>query len=198
LNTLADLVENRDDITGGHVQRTQRWLDILAAALQDFGLYHEETSDWDMKLVSQSSQLHDVGKIAIRDSILKKPGKLTPEEFEEMKRHSALGARIIEKIEANTSESDFLNHSKIFALTHHEKWDGSGYPDGLRGEEIPLQGRLMAIADVYDALISERPYKKAFSHEEASGIIIEGRGTHFDPVLIDVFQEVKDQFRQSF
>jgi putative two-component system response regulator len=197
LNTLADLVESRDDVTGGHVQRTQRWLDILVGALQDFGLYREETADWDMKLVSQSSQLHDVGKIAISDGILRKPGKLTPDEFEKMKRHSLFGARIIEKISARASESDFLKHSKIFAMTHHEKWDGSGYPDGLRGEEIPLQGRLMAIADVYDALISDRPYKKAISHEEAARIIIEGRGTHFDPVLIDVFQEVKDQFRPS-
>jgi putative two-component system response regulator len=194
LNTLADLVESRDNITGGHILRTQKWLEILLSALQDYGVYHEETADWDMRLVLQSSQLHDVGKIAIRDSILMKPGKLTAEEFEEMKRHAAFGAKIIEKIGTNTSERDFLNHSRIFARTHHEKWDGSGYPDGLRGEEIPLQGRLMAIADVYDALISDRPYKKAFSREDASRVIIEGRGIHFDPVLTDIFGEVKDQF----
>jgi putative two-component system response regulator len=197
LSTLANLVESRDDITGGHVQRTRRQLGILAAALQDFGLYREETAGWDIELFLQSSQLHDVGKISIRDSILLKPGRLTPEEFEEMKRHSIFGVRIIESIGANTSESDFLMHSKIFARAHHEKWDGTGYPDGLRGEEIPLQGRLMAIADVYDALISDRPYKKAFSHDEASRIIINGSGTHFDPVLIDVFKEVKNQFRSE-
>jgi putative two-component system response regulator len=197
LSTMADLVESRDDITGGHVQRTKRQLGILAAALQDFGLYREDTAGWDIDLLLQSSQLHDVGKISIRDSILMKPGKLTPEEFEEMKRHTVFGEKIIEKIGTNTSESDFLKHSKIFAGTHHEKWDGTGYPDGLRGEGIPLQGRLMAIADVYDALTSDRPYKKAFSHDEASQIIIDGSGTHFDPVLIDVFKEVKDQFRSG-
>ncbi|MDR1021255.1 MAG: response regulator, partial [Synergistaceae bacterium] len=130
LNTLADLVECRDDITGGHILRTQKWLEILLTALQDCGVYHEETADWDMRLVLQSSQLHDVGKISIRDSILMKPGKLTPEEFEEMKLHSAFGAKIIEKIATNTSEKDFLTHSRIFARTHHEKWDGTGYPDG--------------------------------------------------------------------
>ncbi|MDR1134395.1 MAG: response regulator [Synergistaceae bacterium] len=195
LSTLADLVESRDDITGGHVQRTKRQLGILVAALQDFGLYREDTASWDIDLLLQSSQLHDVGKISIRDSILLKPGKLTPEEFEEMKRHSALGVKIIEKIGTSTSERAFLEHSKIFARSHHEKWDGTGYPDGLRGEGIPLQGRLMAIADVYDALVSDRPYKKAFSHDEASHIIIDGSGTHFDPVLIDVFKEVENQFR---
>jgi putative two-component system response regulator len=194
LNTLADLVESRDDITGGHIMRTQKWLGILVAALQDYGIYHEDTADWDMNLVLQSSQLHDVGKISIRDSILMKPGRLTPEEFDEMKRHAVFGARIIEKIGTSTSEKDFLKHAMIFARTHHEKWDGSGYPDGLRKEGIPLQGRLMAIADVYDALISDRPYKKAFSHEDAVRIIIEGKGTHFDPVLTDVFSEVRKQF----
>ena len=113
-----------------------------------------------------------------------------------MKYHSMFGVKIIEKIGTNTSERDFLEHSKIFARAHHEKWDGTGYPDGLRGEDIPLQGRLMAIADVYDALTSYRPYKKAFSHDEASKIIIDGSGTHFDPVLIDVFKEVKDQSKE--
>jgi putative two-component system response regulator len=199
LSALADLVENRDDITGGHVQRTKRHLGVMVAAIQDFGLYGEDTAGWDAGLLLQSSQLHDVGKISIRDSILMKPGKLTPEEFDEMKRHPVIGEqiveRIIDKIGSNTSKSDFLRHSKIFARTHHERWDGTGYPDGLRGEGIPLQGRLMAIADVYDALISDRPYKKAFSHDEASRIIIEGSGTHFDPVLIGVFKEVKNQFR---
>ncbi|MDR1472145.1 MAG: response regulator [Synergistaceae bacterium] len=197
LNTLAEVVESRDEITGGHVQRTNKWLRIMLEGLQDFGLYSEEISDWDVNLMLQSSQLHDVGKISISDSILKKPGKLTSEEFEEMKRHSVFGAKIIDKIGENMSNNDFLTHSRIFALTHHEKWDGSGYPYNLRGEEIPLQGRIMAIADVYDALISDRPYKKAFSHEQASQIIMEGRGTHFDPVLVDVFEQVENKFREN-
>jgi putative two-component system response regulator len=194
LKTVADLVESRDDITGGHVERTQRWLKVLIGGLQELGLYREQTQDWDIELMLQSSQLHDVGKIAIADSILNKPGRLTPEEFEEIKKHSAIGIQIIERIEANTSESDFLKYAKIFAGTHQEKWDGTGYPMGLAGEDIPLQGRLLAIADVYDALISDRPYKKAFTHEEAVRIILEGKGTHFDPVLVDVFEQVADQF----
>ncbi|MDR1611302.1 MAG: response regulator [Planctomycetota bacterium] len=197
LSTVADLVENRDDITGGHVQRTKRQVGILMAALQDFGLYREETVNWDIDLLVQSSQLHDVGKISIRDNILMKPGKLTPDEFEAIKRHTVIGANIIDKIGASVSESDFLRHSRAFAIAHHEKWDGTGYPEGLRGEDIPLQGRLLAIADVYDALISDRPYKKAFSHDEAVSIIIDGSGTHFDPVLINVFKEMKNQFRSG-
>jgi putative two-component system response regulator len=128
-----------------------------------------------------------VGKIAISDLILQKPGRLTPEEFEEMKKHAAFGVQIIEKIEASTSACDFLKYAKIFAGTHHEKWDGTGYPNGLKGEEIPLPGRIMALTDVYDALTSDRPYKEAFTHEDAVKIILEGRGSHFDPALTDAF-----------
>jgi putative two-component system response regulator len=187
LKTVADLVERRDDVTGGHIERTQRGVKILIDALRDGSPYQEEVSAWNEELLLQSSQLHDVGKIAISDNILNKPGRLTPEEFEEMKKHTTFGIQVIEKIEAAAEESDFLSFAKVFAGTHHETWDGTGYPAGLRGNAIPLPGRLMAIADVYDALTSERPYKKAFSHEEAVNIIVEGRGTHFDPLLIDVF-----------
>ncbi|MDR1205369.1 MAG: response regulator [Peptococcaceae bacterium] len=195
LQTVANLVESRDDITGGHVERTQRGLSILVNALADLGLHREQMEAWDIDLLLQSSQLHDVGKISISDNILNKPGKLTAEEFGEMKKHTVFGVKIIEKMETSTSESDFLKYAKVFAGTHHEKWDGSGYPSGLSGEDIPLQGRLMAIADVYDALVFERPYKKAFTHEKAVEIILGDRGTHFDPVLADVFQYVSDQFR---
>ncbi|MDR3076097.1 MAG: HD domain-containing protein, partial [Synergistaceae bacterium] len=174
----------------------QQWIEILVTALKESGIYRETISEWDIRLLMTSSQLHDAGKISISDSILLKPGKLTPEEFEIMKTHVMFGVRIIEKICASTSEHSFLEHARIFAGAHHEKWDGSGYPNGLRGEEIPLQGRLMAIADVYDALISSRPYKKAFPHEEAVRIITEGRGTHFDPVLVDIFRQVEDKFRR--
>jgi putative two-component system response regulator len=195
LKTVADLVESRDDITGGHVERTGHGLSVMVSALDDLGLYRDRMEDWDIPLLLQSSQLHDVGKISISDRILNKPGKLTPEEFDEMKRHTTFGVKIIEKIEAITSENDFLRHAKIFAGAHHEKWDGTGYPCGIAGEDIPLQGRLMAIADVYDALVSERPYKKAFSHDEAVNIILEGKGTHFDPVLVDVFEQSADWFQ---
>jgi len=142
-----------------------------------------------------SAQLHDVGKIAIDDSILRKPCKLTDEEFEKMKKHTILGGEIIKKIQSKTGENDFLNYASIFSVYHHEKWDGSGYPYGICGKNIPLQARIMAIIDVYDALISERPYKKPFSHEEAIKIINEGSGTHFDPVLIDVFMSVSNQLK---
>jgi response regulator RpfG family c-di-GMP phosphodiesterase len=131
------------------------------------------------------------GNLQKSDRILQKPGRLNPEEFEEMKKHTTIGVQIIERIEA--SASDFLKYAKIFAGTHHEKWDGAGYPSGLAGEAIPLQGRIMALTNVYDALVSERPYKKAFSHAEAVKIIQEGRGTQFDPALTDVFIKVMEQ-----
>jgi putative two-component system response regulator len=195
LKTIAELVECRDDITGGHIERTQRGIKILLEELEKSGVYRDETEGWDMNLLLQSCQLHDVGKISIDDRILKKPGRLSDEEFEEMKKHASFGEQIIEKIEALAKESDFLNYAKIFAASHHEKWDGTGYPRGLKENEIPLLGRIMAIADVYDALVSERPYKKAFSHDEAVRIIVEGSGTQFDSALIQVFINAAEQFR---
>jgi putative two-component system response regulator len=138
--------------------------------------------------------LHDVGKIAITDLILNKPGKLTDEEFEIMKTHVTIGVDAIKKIIGNTKEHEFLRYALIIAGTHHEKWNGTGYPKGLKGTDIPLEGRLMAIVDVYDALISERPYKKAFTHEQANKIIEEGAGTHFDPILVEVFCGVEAEF----
>jgi putative two-component system response regulator len=197
LKTVANMAESRDNIAGGRVRHAQHGLKVLIEGLEDLGLYREQMRGWDKDLILQSSQLHDVGKIAIADSILSKPGRLTAEEFEEIKKHAALGVGIIERIESETSDSDFLKYAKIFAGTHQEKWDGSGYPRGLAGEDIPLPGRLMAIADVYDALVSDRPYKKALSHEEAVRIILDGKGTHFDPVLVDVFGQVADQFARS-
>ena len=197
LKTMAELVECRDVITGGHIERTQKHLRILLEALQERGMYREETNPWNLELVWQSAQLHDVGKIAIKDSILKKPSKLTDEEFEEVKSHPVFGARVIEKIEESTTDKTFLEYAKVFALTHHEKWDGSGYPNGLKGEKIPLLGRIMAIVDVYDALVSERPYKKAFLHDEAIKIIVDGSGTHFDPDLVEMFLEVSHEINKS-
>jgi len=194
LKTMAELVEYRDDITGGHIERTQRYLSIMLNAMSKQSIYEKEVSSWNIKLVLQSAQLHDVGKIAISDSILQKPGKLTSEEFEQIKSHVTFGEKVIEKIKESTTEQAFLDYAKIFAASHHEKWDGSGYPYGLKGDGIPLLGRIMAIADVYDALVSERPYKEAYSHNEAVKIILEGRGKHFDPVLIDLFSTVSDEF----
>jgi putative two-component system response regulator len=200
LKTVADLVEHRDEITGGHVERTRNYVEILMRVLEQEKIYEDEIKSWDREFFLQSTLLHDLGKIAIKDSILLKPGKLTPEEYEEMKKHTVFGVKIIDDIIAemdkNATESSFLAHAKIFAGTHHEKWDGTGYPYGLAGTGIPLQGRLMAIADVYDALIAERPYKKPLSHEEAVRIIAEGKGTHFDPTLVELFLLVSDEFRK--
>lgn len=197
LKTMSDLVEFRDYNTGEHIERTQYGVSLLLDEIKRNGLFKETVNDWDSYLILQSAELHDVGKIAISDHILKKPGPLTNDEFEEMKKHTVFGLKIVERIEKEADESELLSHAKIFALTHHEKWDGTGYPNGLKGEEIPLQGRIMAIADVYDALVSERPYKKAFSHEEAVKIILEGKGTQFDPVLIDLFINICNKYKSE-
>ncbi|MDR0453772.1 MAG: response regulator [Deferribacteraceae bacterium] len=194
LKAMAELVECRDDVTGKHIERTQSYLGVLIKALQKYDVYEKEISSWDIKLVLQSAQLHDLGKINIKDSILQKPDRLTSDEFEQIKTHTTFGEEVIEKIKKNTKEQAFLEHAKIFAATHHEKWDGTGYPRGLKGNEIPLQGRLMAIADVYDALVSDRPYKKALTHEEAVSIINDGMGTHFDPAMKDLFLKVSEEF----
>jgi putative two-component system response regulator len=190
LSTVADLVEFRDDVTGGHIARTQNYLKLLVDGLLEENLYPEETSAWNMDYLIPSAQLHDVGKIAISDVILNKPGRLTPEEFEIMKTHAAIGVKIIQKIEENAEEHDFMKHARLIAGGHHEKWDGTGYPLGVKEKEIPLEARLMALADVYDALLSVRPYKQPLSSGEARQIIRDGKGTQFDPVLVDVFLKV--------
>ena len=187
LKTLGNMVEYRDDITGSHIERTEALLSLLLDEMLEQGSYKSEIETWDMKLLLRSAHLHDVGKIAIRDKILMKPGPLTEIEYVEMQEHALFGEKIIEKIIQRTNENDFLNHAKILAGTHHERWDGTGYPRGLAGTDIPLQGRLMAIVDVYDALVSQRPYKLPVSAEEAKTFIEEGRGRHFDPVIVDVF-----------
>ncbi|MBQ4497559.1 MAG: response regulator [Spirochaetaceae bacterium] len=197
LSTIANLVEFRDVNTGGHIERTQHYLSVLLKAMREQGTYAEEVSTWKIPLLIQSAQLHDVGKIAISDTILKKEGKLTPEETEIMMKHTSFGAEIIRKISISAYGTEFLNYAEVLAQHHHEKWDGTGYPNKLKGTDIPLAGRIMAIADVYDALVSARPYKKAFTHEEASRIIIEGSGTHFDPTLVEVFKSVADKFQEE-
>jgi putative two-component system response regulator len=197
LTAMAEMVEGRDCTTGEHIANTQRYLKILVTEVAGAERWRKEASEWDVELLLQSSQLHDVGKIAISDAILKKPGKLTAEEFNQMKEHVAYGVGFIERLEDGGEDSRFLEYAKVFAAFHHEKWDGSGYPNGISGESIPLLGRMMAIADVYDALTSERPYKKAFSHEDAAEIIREGAGSHFDPALVDIFDRTAGFFSQS-
>jgi len=194
---LADMVENRDKGTGGHVGRTTTYIKTLIEAMLERGVYIDEICDIDFDAFVSSARLHDVGKISISDTVLNKPDKLTDEQFEVMKTHAAEGERIIDQIVSRTGDDEvFLYHAKLFAGCHHERWDGKGYPYGLKELKIPIQGRLMAIVDVFDALVSERPYKKAFSHEEAINIIMENSGKQFDPLIADVFYELKDQFKE--
>ena len=193
---LASLAETRDNETGAHIIRTQHYVKALAQYLS--------RSDWDryplddatIDLLFKSAPLHDVGKVGIPDAILLKPGKLTDEEFAIMKRHPQIGADALASAEAQLGSNSFLRLAREISLTHHEKWDGSGYPAGLAGEDIPLSGRLMAVADVYDALISKRVYKPAFSHEEAKEIIVKGSGSHFDPGIVAAFLACEAQFRE--
>lgn len=194
---MASLAEARDNETGNHILRTQRYIRILAEHLSQQPDYAEALQPETIDLLYKSAPLHDIGKVGIPDHILLKPGKLSNEEFEIMKTHTTLGLEAIKRAEAHLDGEDlgFLKIACEIALSHQEKWDGSGYPQGLSGEDIPLSARLMAVADVYDALISARVYKPAFSHEKAAQIIKEGTGQHFDPAIVDAFIVVEPQFK---
>jgi len=192
---LATLAEYRDPETGGHIKRTQNYVKALARELKDHPHFRDELDDDTIELLYQSAPLHDVGKVGVADSILLKPGKLTDEEFEEMKRHTVYGHNALRVTEQKLGQSHFLRYAREIAHTHQEKWDGSGYPRGLEGQAIPISGRLMALADVYDALISKRVYKPPFSHERAVAMISDGRGTHFDPDVVDAFLSLEKTFR---
>ena len=192
---MADMVENRDEGTGGHVERTAAYIKILVDEMKARKIYADEIKEIDMDLFVSSARLHDVGKISVSDLILNKQGKLTDEEYAVMKTHCAEGERIINTIVSKTDDDvEFLRNAKLFAAYHHERWDGRGYPHELSGTDIPLQGRLMAIVDVYDALMSERPYKKPFTPDEAMNIIVENAGKQFDPLIGEVFSESKAHF----
>jgi putative two-component system response regulator len=197
VSILANMVENRDKYTGKHVERTTKYVKILLDAMLEREVYSGEISHWGFEEVVSSARLHDIGKITISDLILNKPGKLTDDEFEQMKSHSIEGEKIIDSIINESGNEVFLQNAKLFAGCHHEKWNGTGYPRGLKGTDIPLQGRVMAIADVYDALVSTRSYKTAFTHEKAVDIIKESSGSHFDPKIVDLFLEVSDLFREA-
>jgi len=192
----AEVIEFRDEETGHHVERVQQYLKILLNAMEETERYASEILTWDIDAFMKSALLHDVGKIRIRDEVLLKKERLTDEELKNMQLHSMYGKTLIEHLQNKIPNQTFLDYATVLAYRHHEQWDGSGYPDGLKGEEIPLQARMMAITDVYDALVSERPYKKAFSHEEAMRIIAEGRTTQFDPDLTDLFLGLSDQIKK--
>lgn len=191
---FADIVEARDANTGGHIERTSKYLELLVSKIIEHGEHADEFSNLNLESFVSSARLHDVGKIAVSDVILNKPGALTDEEFEIMKSHAVEGVKIIEQIASRAGDGRFLRNAKLFAESHHERWDGKGYPHGLAKTEIPIQGRIMAVADVYDALVTERPYKKAFPEQVAVDIILDGSGSHFDPYIVDVFSEVKEGF----
>jgi putative two-component system response regulator len=192
---LADMVENRDSGTGGHIERTTEYVKVLVLEMQKRGVYADEIKDWDLEMMGICAILHDIGKIGVTDMILNKPGKLTDEEFAQMKNHASNGAQIINRVIKRTGDDEFLHNARLFAEFHHESWDGSGYPHGHKGLDIPIQGRIMAIADVYDALISERPYKPAFTHEKAVDIIMKDSGKRFDPDIANIFSDIHENFR---
>jgi response regulator RpfG family c-di-GMP phosphodiesterase len=194
---MATLAETRDNETGNHLRRTQTYIRALATKLRDHPRFRDFLNDDTIESLYKLAPLHDIGKVGIPDHILLKQGKLTPEEYEIMKTHPTLGGEALAAAEANLpAPSRFLHIGREIASGHHEKWDGSGYPKGLQGDSIPISARLMALADVYDALICKRVYKKAFTHEDAVAFIVDGRGKHFDPDVVDAFLSIQDEFKQ--
>ncbi len=204
IDTVATLAEYRDTETGNHIRRTQNYVRVLAEELSHKDKYKEQLSAETIDLLYKSAPLHDIGKVGVPDKILLKPGKLTVEEFEEMKKHAVYGHDALLKSAEKLGDNHFLKLASIIAHSHHEKWDGSGYPLALKGNDIPLSGRIMAAADVYDALISRRVYKEPMSHNDALQYIKDNRGSHFDPDVVDAlvkqqqkFLSIADEFADS-
>jgi putative two-component system response regulator len=188
IRALAHLAETRDTETGNHILRTQGYVEQLATRLTSHPNFASQLTEKYIKLLCKSAPLHDIGKVGIPDNILLKPGPLSPDEWEIMKTHARLGSEAIELAEQDATETvEFLSLAKEIAHWHHEKWDGSGYPDGLSGRNIPISARIMAVADVFDALISNRAYKKPFTYQKSREIIAAGRDIHFDPDIVDAF-----------
>ena len=198
IHAMASLAETRDNETGNHIRRTQNYVKLLAQHLQFHPNYtHFLNMDGVIETLFKSAPLHDIGKVGIPDAILLKPGRFEPSEFEIMKSHPELGQKTILQAESELGiDVPFLQYAKEIAYGHHEKWDGSGYPQGLSGEDIPISARLMAVADVYDALISRRVYKEGMPHEQAVQIILDGKGTHFDPHIIEAFVVLHETFKE--
>ncbi|WP_076539538.1 HD-GYP domain-containing protein [Shewanella sp. UCD-KL21] len=191
---MASLAETRDNETGKHIRRTQYYVKALAEYLRENSPYSTSIDDAYIDLLFKSAPLHDIGKVGVPDAVLLKPGKLDDGEWVEMKKHAEYGKLAMENAEIEYGTSSYLSIAKEIAYSHHERWDGSGYPEGLAGEDIPLSARIMAIADCYDALISRRVYKPPFTHEKATTIIKEGRGVHFDPQITDAFNALQGEF----
>ena len=194
--SFAGLVESRDGVTGGHLKNTSIYFSAFITHLKTLPKYRNELSPSIVKKACRSAPLHDVGKIAIKDSVLQKPSSLSSTEFDQMKYHSIIGGEIFEFLEERIPDTEFAHVAGQIARYHHEKWDGTGYPDGLKGEEIPLVARIMSIVDVYDALTSKRPYKEPFSHEKAMAIIASSSGTNFDPNLVEHFMNITNVIKE--
>lgn len=191
---LAKLAESRDPETGAHLERVRGYSRLLAETLGEASDFAERIDTEFTELIFQTSPLHDIGKVAIPDSVLLKPGRLSEREYEVMKTHAAIGAETLDAAIRSYDSARFLTMARDIALSHHERYDGSGYPNRLAGEDIPLAGRIVALADVYDALMSNRVYKKAYGHDVTRGIILDDRGTHFDPNVTDAFERVEAKF----
>jgi putative two-component system response regulator len=191
---LAKLAESRDSETGQHLERVQAYSRMLARQLLHTGQYAEEIDAAFVNLIYETSPLHDIGKVAIPDCVLLKPGRLSDEEFEVMKTHTTLGAQTLEAAARKYPKARYLKMAREIAESHHEKWNGTGYPRRIKGQDIPLSGRIVALADVYDALVSRRVYKSAFTHMAARAIIVDAAGNHFDPLIVQAFQSVEVQF----
>jgi len=194
---LAKLAEQRDDDTGAHLERVRDYCEMLAQQLAKDSPYADHISDIFIDCIQHASPLHDIGKVAIPDSVLLKPGRLTQDEFEVMKSHSIIGAENMQTIFNKYADNAFIGMGIEIALYHHERWDGSGYPDGLVGRNIPLSARIMAVADCYDALRSNRCYRKGYDHEKVKEMLLSEEGTHFDPEVIKAFLALEDRFRHS-
>ena len=198
IHALVKAAESRDDDTGKHIERTSLFCGLIAEKLREAGLYPDIVDGEYADHIAKASPLHDIGKIGIQDAVLLKPDRLTPEEFEIMKTHVIIGYETLASAQSTYPGNVFLQIGIDIARYHQEKWDGSGYMEGLSWESIPLPARIMALSDVYDALRSRRVYKEPFSHKKAHAIIIEGRGSHFDPVLADLFIEFHPLFEQIY
>ena len=206
ITALCSLTEVRDNETGGHIRRTQHYVRVLAERLREHPRFRHELNDETIDMMFKSAPLHDVGKVAIPDAILLKQDRLTPDEWDIMKRHPTYGRDAIAQAEAELGDQggSFLRYAREIAHCHHEKWDGSGYPQGLAGDAIPISARLMATADVYDALMSRRVYKEAYSHEQVMQMILAQRGRHFDPDVVDALlglaetcRDIAQQYRDD-
>jgi putative two-component system response regulator len=197
ITSFSDMIECRDEATGGHVTRTSRYVEFLGRELRNRRMFPTELTEKDLELIVRATPLHDVGKIGVSDVILLKPSMLSDEEFALMKRHTTIGAELLRNMYRRTPTQSYLKYAIMIAENHHERYDGKGYPAGIKGDDIPLCARIMSVADVYDALVDTRVYKNSVTHEDACRIICSGLGSQFDPRIVEAFQAVQEKFAEA-